>query len=83
MDLTGKKIVVFGMGRSGISTLRFLSTRQARVWAVNKGPFLSWQNSEEIKNLVGENYCIAEEDLRLIDIMGSCDLVILSPGIAR
>ncbi len=83
MNLNNKKILVFGMGRSGISTLRFLARFKSEIWAVNKGAVSSWQNIEEIKGLVGESKALEEDDPGLSAVVSRCDLIILSPGIPR
>jgi UDP-N-acetylmuramoylalanine--D-glutamate ligase len=42
MDFTGKKIVVIGMGKTGIAVAGFLGKRGAKVVAVDEKPFDQW-----------------------------------------
>jgi len=47
MNLKGKKIVVIGMGKTGLATVRFLGTRGARVIATDEKPPEKWETAFE------------------------------------
>ncbi len=81
MDLAGKKVTVFGMGRSGFSALKLVHQKKADAFAVNIGNVESWPNSQEIVDLIGTTNCISQDDSSSCFI--ESDLIVLSPGIAR
>lgn len=81
MDLKGKNIAVFGMGLSGLWSVKLLNQKGAVVKAVNKGEPRSWNNYGEISNLIGEDHCFSEE--KGSEVFSKSDLIILSPGIPR
>ena len=45
IDLKNKKVVVFGLGVSGISALKLLNKLEAITYAVNAGNVESWAKS--------------------------------------
>ena len=47
MNLKGKKIVVIGMGKTGLATVRFLGTQGARVIATDEKPPEKWGTAFE------------------------------------
>lgn len=47
MNLKGKKIVVIGMGKTGLATVRFLGTRGAKVIATDEKPPEKWETAFE------------------------------------
>ena len=82
MDLSVKKVCVFGMGKSGISSLKLLKKKGAKeVWAVSQGDPDSWGAINEIVSIVGRKRCVAQREAS--ELMAVSDLVILSPGIPR
>ena len=42
MDLQGKKIVVLGVGKTGIATAKFLGKQGAKVIITDEKPFDAW-----------------------------------------
>jgi UDP-N-acetylmuramoylalanine--D-glutamate ligase len=77
MELKGKKIVVIGMGKTGIATASFLGARGAAVVAVDEKPFGQWGDSFE--PLKGQPWLtIGDYDATVLDGVG---LVVPSPGI--
>ena len=77
MDLAGKKVVVLGMGLSGIWSVKLLNQKNVEVFAINSGSPSSWASFKEISSIVGEQHCLSETDAHLL--FQTCDLVILSP----
>lgn len=83
MNLNGLKIVVFGLGVSGMGALRFLEDKQAFLWAINQGEPDSWREFEEVGSIVTKENCFNQSDVRAKKALDACDLIILSPGIPR
>lgn len=73
------KVAVFGLGRSGLSALRFLSFLGKEITVVNQGAPESWQGLDEFKNLT----CYSQDDERTGPVLAAMDAIILSPGIPR
>lgn len=77
MELRGKKIVVIGMGKTGIATASFLGSRGATVVAVDEKPSGEW--GDLFEPLRPEPWMtIGSYDASAID---GADLVVPSPGI--
>ncbi|MEE9911862.1 MAG: UDP-N-acetylmuramoyl-L-alanine--D-glutamate ligase [Deltaproteobacteria bacterium] len=77
MELRGKKIVVIGMGRTGIATAAFLGSHGAAVVAVDEKPSGEW--GESFAGLASEPWlCVGSYTAATID---GADLVVPSPGI--
>jgi len=77
MDFTGKKIVIIGMGKTGIATARFLGKQAARVTVTDEKPFDQW--SGEFKQIAQEKWLeIGNYNARILT--GAC-IVIPSPGV--
>lgn len=77
MELRGKKILVIGMGRTGIATAAFLGKQGAAVVAVDEKPSRDW--GELFEPLRPESWLtIGSYDASAID---GADLVVPSPGI--
>jgi UDP-N-acetylmuramoylalanine--D-glutamate ligase len=79
LKLSGKKVAVYGMGKSGISALRLLSREGANIFAVSKGNPKEWYHI--IQKYVKAENCFDENDPRAVKIFGKSDLIIISPGI--
>lgn len=76
------KYAVFGLGVSGLSTLKYLATKtDSEVYAINQGPVESWPQLPQISQWLGREYMFSEADA--VDVMATVDEVILSPGIPR
>ena len=77
MELKGKKIVVIGMGKTGIATASFLGARGAVVVAVDEKPLGQW--GEGFEPLAGQPWLkTGNYDATVLD---GVDLVVPSPGI--
>ncbi len=78
MNLEGKKTLVLGAGKSGISSARFLVKRGATVALHDKKPIDEWTNAAR---------SLKTENIGLIDgqipswLLDQIDLVVISPGI--
>ena len=78
LDLKNKRIVVVGLGRSGVATARFLVNQGARVTVTDRAP------ADSLKDSVG---ALDGWDVRLklgghdADDFATADLVVLSPGV--
>ena len=82
-ELKNKKVVVFGMGVSGISALRFLSLQGANCFAVNSHEPQTWAKSPGVLDYIILDNCFSEDEAHSKSIFQNIDLVILSPGIPR
>ncbi len=78
MDLKGKKIVVIGMGRTGIETAQFLGTRGALVFVTDEKPREQW-GAEFEQMAAGQGWLIVAE--YGVDILNEADMVVPSPGV--
>lgn len=77
MELKGKKIIVIGMGKTGIATALFLGARGAAVVAVDEKPFRQWGGGFEL--LSGQPWLkVGDYNVSVLD---GVDLVVPSPGI--
>ena len=78
MDLKDKKIVVIGMGRTGIETAQFLGTKGAHVAVTDEKPRKQWgagfeQMAADHGRLTVGRYGV--------DILKAADMVVPSPGV--
>jgi UDP-N-acetylmuramoylalanine--D-glutamate ligase len=77
MDFTGKKIVVIGMGKTGVATAKFLGKQGARVRVTDEKPFDQWNG--EFKQIAREKWLeIGDYNTRILT--GAC-FVVPSPGV--
>lgn len=77
MNLTGKKIVVIGMGKTGIAAARFLGKQGAKVIVTDEQPIDQW--GEEFKQIATEKWLeIGNYNTRILT--GAC-IVVPSPGV--
>ncbi len=82
LDLTAKHVAVFGMGRSGLSAIKFLKMKNCGIIsAVNSGLPKTWGEKDKVFELIGEENCYAQENAS--ELFAKTDLIILSPGIPR
>ena len=77
MNLKGKKIVVIGMGKTGLATVRFLGTQGARVIATDEKPPEKWEVA--LKQITGENW-LTTGDYNA-GILDGVTMVVPSPGV--
>ncbi len=77
MDLSGKKIAVIGMGKTGIAVATFLGSRQATVVAVDEKPQNLW--GEAFEGMASKPWLtVGRYDVSALD---GVDCVVPSPGI--
>jgi UDP-N-acetylmuramoylalanine--D-glutamate ligase len=77
MNLTGKKIVVIGMGKTGIAAARFLGKQGAKVIVTDEQPSDQW--GSEFEQIAGEKWLeIGSYNTRILT--GAC-IVVPSPGV--
>lgn len=74
-SLSAKKVLVYGLGRSGLSALKLLAMQDCEVFATNSGEVDSWHEQTALPR---EN-CFLEREAPFDQM----DLIILSPGIPR
>jgi UDP-N-acetylmuramoylalanine--D-glutamate ligase len=77
MDLQDKKIVIIGMGKTGVATARFLGGRKARVAVTDEKPSGRWDAGYE--QIAGAQW-LTEESYGT-GILEGADMVIPSPGV--
>lgn len=83
IDLKNKKVVVFGLGVSGLSALKLLNKLGAVTFAVNSGSVETWAKSPGVLDYTVLKNCFTDNSDLTKEMMGEADLIILSPGIPR
>jgi len=83
IDLKNKKVVVFGLGVSGLSALKLLNRLGAITFAVNSGNVESWAKSPGVLDYTVLKNCFADNSEAAKEMMATADIIILSPGIPR
>lgn len=77
MDFTGKKIIIIGMGKTGIAVAKFLGKRGAKVVATDEKPFDQW--GIEFEQIAKEKWLeTGDYNAR---ILTGASMVIPSPGV--
>jgi UDP-N-acetylmuramoylalanine--D-glutamate ligase len=77
MDFTGRKIVIIGMGKTGIATARFLGNQGAKVVVTDEKQFDQWGG--EFKQIAGEKWLeVGDYNARVLE---GADMVVPSPGV--
>jgi UDP-N-acetylmuramoylalanine--D-glutamate ligase len=77
MEVAGKKIVVIGMGKTGIAAAAFLGGLGATVVAVDEKPSRQW--GEAFDSMAGQPWItVGSYDVTMLD---GIDMVVPSPGI--
>jgi UDP-N-acetylmuramoylalanine--D-glutamate ligase len=77
MDFTGKKIVIIGMGKTGIATARYLGNQGAKVAVTDEKQFDQWDG--EFKQIAGEKWLeVGDYHARVLE---GADMVVPSPGV--
>ncbi|MGA2527213.1 MAG: UDP-N-acetylmuramoyl-L-alanine--D-glutamate ligase [Smithellaceae bacterium] len=77
MHFAGKKIVVIGMGKTGIATALFLGKQGAKVTVTDEKPFDQW--SAEFELIAKEKWL--EIGKYNVDVLAGARMVIPSPGV--
>ncbi|MEP6704437.1 MAG: NAD(P)-dependent oxidoreductase, partial [Acidobacteriota bacterium] len=78
MQLSGRKTLVLGAGKSGVASARFLAERGAVVALHDRKPVAEW--SEAARSLKEKNVGLISDDLPSW-LLDQIDLVVISPGI--
>ncbi|MBN1365362.1 MAG: UDP-N-acetylmuramoyl-L-alanine--D-glutamate ligase [Syntrophaceae bacterium] len=78
MDFKGKKIIVIGMGKTGIAVARFFGKRGAKVTVTDEKLPDKW--GAEFEQIAGEKWLKIGE-YNNISILKGADMVVPSPGI--
>jgi len=77
MDFTGKKIVVIGMGKTGIATARFLGKQGAKVVVTDEKSSDQWGG--DFKQISDEKWLeVGDYNTRVLE---GADMVVPSPGV--
>ena len=77
MDFTGKKIVIIGMGKTGIAAARFLGKQGAKVAVTDEKSFDQWGG--EFKQIAKEKWLeVGDYNARVLE---GADIVVPSPGV--
>ena len=78
MELTGKKVLVVGAGRSGVAAARFLAARGAVVALSDRKAVDEWPDEARSLKAEGVGLVPGEPPMWLMD---QVQLVVLSPGV--
>jgi UDP-N-acetylmuramoylalanine--D-glutamate ligase len=78
MDLNGKRILVVGLGKTGVATVRFLTEKGAVVSASDEKPASELVDAMSALGDLNVNMQVGEHRL---DIMSQTDMVVPSPGV--
>jgi UDP-N-acetylmuramoylalanine--D-glutamate ligase len=78
MDVKDKRILVIGMGKTGLATVRFLSGRGAHVLVTDEKPAAQWRDALPIREPVNGGIEVCAYDT---DILSRTDMIIPSPGV--
>ncbi|AKT42316.1 UDP-N-acetylmuramoylalanine--D-glutamate ligase [Chondromyces crocatus] len=78
MDVTGLKVVVVGLGSSGVSAARLLQTKRARVVANDASPRDALSAQARALETAGIELVSGEHPIALF---AAADLVVMSPGV--
>ena len=77
MDFTGKKIVIIGMGKTGIAVARFLGKKRAKVTVTDEKPVDQW--GDEFKQIAKKKWLeIGDYNAR---ILKGASMIVPSPGV--
>ncbi len=78
MDLNGKRVLVVGLGKTGVATVRFLKEKGAVVFASDEKPASKLMYAISELGDLNVNMQLGEHTL---DIMSQMDMVVPSPGV--
>jgi len=77
MDLEGKKIVIIGMGKTGIAAAQFLGSQGCRVVVTDEKQISEW--GADFRRIASEKWLKA--GVYNADILNGADMVVPSPGV--
>jgi UDP-N-acetylmuramoylalanine--D-glutamate ligase len=77
MDLSGRKVLIIGLGKTGLATLRFLAGRGASIFVTDEKP------AGEVERLLDAQDLSAKAEIVAYDpsCLARVDLVVPSPGV--
>ena len=79
MDLDGKRVLVVGLGRTGVATARFLLERGVRVMVADEKPVCELGDAIDALGGAGDvEVGIGQDD---VDVLLRTDLIVPSPGV--
>ncbi|MBW2595027.1 MAG: UDP-N-acetylmuramoyl-L-alanine--D-glutamate ligase [Deltaproteobacteria bacterium] len=79
MDLSGKRVLVIGLGRTGVATAGFLLDKGAKVLAADEKPVSELGDAIEVLDGVADvELGIGQDDL---DVLSRADMIVPSPGV--
>jgi len=77
MDLSGRKVLIIGLGKTGLATLRFLAGRGALCFTTDEKPYPEVERLLDAQDLRTKTEIVAYDAVSLAKI----DLVVPSPGV--
>lgn len=80
MQLKGKKVLVFGAGKSGISAIRLLQKQEADILLYDSNPNLTKEDFQD-KFDIENRFTLITGELRQ-SVIDTIDLMVISPGVA-
>ena len=77
MDLSGRKVLIIGLGKTGLATVRFLAGRGASIFVTDEKP------ASEVERLLDGQDLRAQAEIVAYDpsCLARVDLVVPSPGV--
>jgi UDP-N-acetylmuramoylalanine--D-glutamate ligase len=77
MDLSGRKVLIIGLGKTGLATLRFLAGRGASIFVTDEKP------AGEVERLLDAQDLSAKAEIVAYDpsCLARVDMVVPSPGV--
>lgn len=79
MDLSGKRVLVIGLGKTGVATVEFLLDKGARVMIADEKPVSELGNAVEVfTGLADVELDIRQDDT---DVLSRTDMIVPSPGV--
>ncbi|MDQ3652714.1 MAG: UDP-N-acetylmuramoyl-L-alanine--D-glutamate ligase [Acidobacteriota bacterium] len=78
VEVTGKKVLVIGAGRSGVAASRFLAARGAVVALNDRQPLSEWSDEARALKAKGVGFISGDAPSWLLD---QIELLVLSPGV--
>ena len=83
-SLHQRRVVVLGLGVSGLGAVKLILEKNAQIKVINKGPVNTWPAWETIGQMLAPGQCISQEQQEAVkQALLWAELIILSPGIAR
>ena len=77
-DWKNKKVIVVGLGKSGVAAAQLLTARKAKVWAIDSKSSAALLEASNSLGSKGVNVMLGKEELP----QESFDLAVISPGVS-